>query len=315
MLHSSIIRETSNRPEFKELAAMQSTVIEPRDGKTKSERPDLRQIGRDSLKGLFKVQNILLDYTAEQNAIAFKMVRERLNADESSPTTALIDSVEEIFDNVVSMQKSIVDMGAKRVERAPAVKNAEPTPKKERRAMREIPLAELLRTNFENTVDAQREILALLEKQGKLGVETADQFARSSAGRSLKALVARAKEAIDNVIATQGNLIELGARQGKDSLELLSKPEKPVVSDEFVRHAEEGIDNLRRTQEKLLEIASDLNEKAYGETADAATGEMELSRFAQRLEQGIERAVKAQNEMLDAGVRAVNRKKRAATEA
>jgi hypothetical protein len=287
------------------------TVIDPSVAETKSERPDLRKIGRDSLKGLFKIQNILLDYTAEQNAIAFKMVRERLNADESSPTTALIDSVEEIFDNVVSVQKSIVDMGAKRVEREPVAKDAEPKAKKERRTMPAIPLAELLRRNFESTVEAQREILALIEKQGKLGVETADQFTRSAAGRSLKTLAAKAKESIDNVIATQGNLIELGARQGKDTLELLAKPEKPVVSDDFVRHAEEGIDNLRRTQEKLLEIASDLNAKAYGET-EGETEEVELSRFAQRLEQGIERAIKAQNEILDAGVRAVNRKKKPA---
>ncbi len=289
---------------------MESTLVEPSAAESKRELPDFRKIGRDGLKGLFKVQNILLDYTAEQNAIAFKIVRERLNASDSSPTMALIDSVEEIFENVVSMQKSIVDMGAKRVERAPVVKETEPKAKKVRGALPKLPLADLMRANFESTVEAQREVLALIEKQGKLGVETADQFARSSAGRSLKALAAKAKESIDNVIATQGNLIELGARRGKDSLELLAKGEKPVVSGEFVRHAEEGIENLRRTQEKLLEFASDLNEQAYGDGNDAA--DVSLSKFAERLEQGIERAIKAQNEILDASVRAVNRKKKAA---
>lgn len=291
---------------------MGTTVIE-QTAETSKERLDLRQIGRDGLRGLFKVQSALLDFAAEQNAIAFQIVRERVDADPSSPATTLIDSVEDIFENVVSAQRSLVDMGMRRVERGPVVKDEQPKSKRERRPLPRIPLRELFRNNFEATVQAQREILSLIEKQGKLGVETADQFARSRTGRSLRNLARKAKESIDNLIATQENLVEIAARQGKDSIALMSNQEERAISGDLAKHAEEGVDNLRRTQEKILKIASDLNERAYGdireETEDTV---ITLSRFAERLEEGIERAIRAQNEILDASVRAVNRTKKKA---
>ena len=70
----------------------------------RDERPDYRQLGRDGLKGLLKMQSVLLDFYAEQNAIAFKMVRERVGAAPSAPSTALIDSIEESVENIVAAQ-------------------------------------------------------------------------------------------------------------------------------------------------------------------------------------------------------------------
>ncbi len=281
---------------------MEATVTETKPA------TNYRSVTRDGLKGLIKIQNVLLDFAAEQNAIAFKMVRERIKADESAPATALIDSVEEIFEGVVAMQKSILDLGAERVEGEPETDDVEPAPAKEKRSMPKLPFAELLRKNFESTVEAQREILALVEKQGKLGVEAADEFTRFTAGKTLKHLAAKAKESVDNVIETQSKLVALAARRGKDSIETLANQDKSLVSKDLARHAEEGIDNLRRAQEKLLEIAHDLNSRAYGQPVEADDEAAEASKFAQRLNSGIERAIKAQNELLDAGLRAVNRK-------
>lgn len=280
---------------------MEATVTEAKSATS------YRRVTRDGLKGLIQIQNVLLDFAAEQNAIAFKMVRERLKADESTPATALIDSVEEIFEGVVAMQRSILDLGAERVEREPEIADVEAGPAKEKRSMPKVPFAELLRKSFESTIEAQREILGLVEKQGKLGVEAADEFTRFTAGKTLKHLAAKAKQSVDNVIETQSRLVALAARQSKDSIELLTNQDPSLLSREIAKHAEEGIDNLRRAQEKLLEIAHDLNAQTYRESTETDDETVEASAFAQRLSSGIERVIKVQNELLDAGLRAANR--------
>ncbi len=282
------------------------------DTETKPETLEIGRATREGLKGLLKAQNILLDYANEQNAIAFKAVRERLKAGESSPAAALIDSVEEIFEGVVAMQKSIVDFGTDRVSREPEAKDekaVEPVEKK--RTFPKFPFGELMRKNFEATVAAQREILGLIEKQGKLGVKTADEFSRFSARKTMKTVAAATKESIENMLDTQTRLIDLAARRSKDSIALIADQEKSLISKDLARYAEEGIDNLRRAQTKLIKIAEDMNERAY-ERVESVVNESEpaeptTSKLAERVQSGIERVIKTQNEMLDASLRAVNR--------
>jgi hypothetical protein len=217
--------------------------------------------------------------------------------------------VEEVFEGVVAMQKSLLDLGAERVDRIPAATETEPAPEKEKRTLPRVPWGEMLRKNFETTVEAQREILALLEKQGKLGVEAVDEITRFTAGKTLKQLAAKAKKGFDNLIETQSRLVALAAKQGKDSVETLANQDKILLPKDVARHLEEGIDNLRRTQEKLLEMAGDLNARAYDDSEEVAGEHAQASKLAQRMSQSIERAIKAQNELLDAGVRAVHRSK------
>jgi len=275
-------------------------------------KPETREIGRatrEGLKGLLKAQNILLDYANEQNAIAFKVIRERMKAGESSPAAALIDSVEEIFEGVVAMQKSILDLGTDRVSREPEANDEAAAPAEKKRSFPKFPFGELIRKNFEASVAAQREVLHLIEKQGKLGVKAVDELSRFSAGKTMKSIAATAKESIENVLATQERLIDIAARQSKESVGLMADEEKPVISKEMARFAEEGIDNLRRAQTKLIAIAGAMNERVYERAEARAEDSVETSasKIAERLEKGIERMVKTQNEMLDAGLRAVNR--------
>lgn len=276
---------------------------------TKPEALEIGRATREGLKGLLKAQNILLDYANEQNAIAFKAVRERMKAGESSPAAALIDSVEEIFEGVVAMQKSILDFGSDRVNREPEAQDEAAAPIEKGRSFPKFPFGELLRKNFEASVAAQREVLHLIEKQGKLGVKAVDELSRFAAGKTMRSIAATAKESIENVLATQERLIDIAARQGKESVGLMAGQEKPVISKEMARFAEEGIDNLRRAQTKLIAIAGEMNERVY-ERAEARaedSAETSASKIAERLEKGIERMVKTQNEMLDASLRAVNR--------
>ncbi len=286
---------------------MEATVIDPTTTESTPETPAISRITREGLKGLFKAQNILLEFAAEQNAIAFKAVRERIKPVEAAPANALINSVEEIFEGIVSMQKSIVDLGAERLERG-AIAEEEAAPVKEKRSFPSLPLGELLRKNFETTVEAQREVLGLVEKQSKLGVKAADEFTRFTAGKTLKGLASMAKESIDNVIGAQGRLIDLAARQGKDAIEVLTRSVAKGYSKDLARHAEEGIENFRLAQKRLLDVAGELNERSYGR-AEAKSEETAPSKLASRVQSGIERVIKSQNEMLDAGLRAVNRSK------
>lgn len=263
---------------------------------------------RDGMKNLFKVQNVLLDYVAAQNAIAFKIIRERMKADEASPASSLIDSVEEIAEGMVAMQRSFVGLGEDRLEREPAAEATEATetPEKTRPA---FPFGQLMRRNFEAAVSAQREILGLVEKQGKLGVKAAEEIARFSTGKTLKGLASMAKESIDNVLATQASLSTLAAKQNKENIALIADQEKPLLSKTVARALEEGIDNLHRAQKNLLDIAGEMNARVY-ERAEASSEEATeaSSSIADRVESGIEKIVKAQNDLLDAGLRAVNRK-------
>lgn len=263
---------------------------------------------RDGVKSLLKAQNVLLDYVAEQNAVAFKIVRERMKAKDSSPAAALVDSVEEIVEGVVAMQRSFLGMGEDRLEREPAA-DGEPAeaPAKERKYPT-VPFGQLLRKNFETAVAAQREILGLVEKQGKLGVKAAKEIARFSAGRTFKNLASMAKESVDNVIATETSLADLAAKRSKESIALIADQEKSVISISVARAMEDGIENLHRAQTGLLKIAGDLNAQVY-ERAESAAGEATggTSTFADRVESGIERLVKTQNELLDMSLLAVNR--------
>lgn len=263
---------------------------------------------RGGMKDLLKVQNVLLDYVAGQNEIAFKVVRERLNAGEASPAAALVDSAEEIVEGVVAMQRSLVSLGEKRLDRetsAPEADAAEPTKK---RTYPTLPFGQLLRKNFEAAVTAQREILGLIEKQGKLSVKAGGEIAKFSAGKTLKNLRAMAKESIDNVIATQTSLADISARQSKENIALLADQEKPLISKSVARAAEEGVENFHRAQVKLLEIAREVNAQAYDRAETPADVAPETaSTLADRLESGIERLVKTQNDLLDASLRAVNR--------
>jgi hypothetical protein len=263
---------------------------------------------RDGVKSLLKAQNVLLDYAAKQNAIAFKFVRERMKAEESSPATALVDSVEEIVEGVMAMQRSIVDFGTSRLDREPAAPVADTMEAPAKRSLMTIPFGQLMRKNFEAAVSAQREVLGLVEKQGKLGVKAAEELGRFSAGKTFKSLASMAKESVENVIATQTSLAGLAARQGKDSIGLLADQERPLISKSIARATEEGIDNLHRTQVKLLEIARVVNARVYERAEAPAVSVAEpASTLADRLENGIERLVKTQNDLLDASLRAVNR--------
>lgn len=266
-----------------------------------------KSIARDGVKDLFKVQNVLLDYVAAQNAIAFKFVRERLKTDKASPASSLVDSVEEITEGVMAMQRSLVNYGEERIEREPAAKETDGEPAKTRNYPT-VPFGQLLRKNFEAAVAAQREILGLVEKQGKLGVKAAEEIARFSAGKTFKGLASMAKESVDNVIATQTSLADLAAKRNKESLSLLADQEKPLLPKTIAQAMEEGIDNLHAAQVKLLGIAGEMNARVYERTEAPAeiTGEP-VSTIAERIENGIEKLVKTQNDLLDASLRAVNR--------
>ncbi len=264
---------------------------------------------RDGMKNLFKVQNVFLDYVAAQNAIAFKIVRERLKADEASPATSLIDSVEEIAEGVVAMQRSFINLGEDRLEREPAVETPETEEAPAKRNYPAFPFGQLMRKNFEAAVTAQREILGLVEKQGKLGVKAAEEIARFSTGKTLKGLASMAKESVDNVLATQASLSTLAAKQNKENVALIADQEKPLLSKTIARAIEEGIDNLHRAQKNLLDIAGEMNARVYERAEETSQETTEASAtLADRMESGIEKIVKAQNDLLDAGLRAVNRK-------
>src|SRR5262245_13006284 len=84
---------------------------------TKTETREFGRAAREGLSDIFKAQTVLLDFANQQSAIAFKVVRERLKRSETSPAAALVDSVEEIFEGMVAMQKSIVEIGTERVNR------------------------------------------------------------------------------------------------------------------------------------------------------------------------------------------------------
>src|SRR5262245_29307707 len=101
---------------------MTTIVLEPA-AESKPEASSLSRMTREGLRNLLKVQNILLDFAAEQNAIAFKVVRDRIKSEEATPANALVDSVEEILEGIVSMQRSIVDFGTERLDREPAAKD------------------------------------------------------------------------------------------------------------------------------------------------------------------------------------------------
>jgi hypothetical protein len=275
---------------------------------TKTETRAYGRAAREGLKGLFKAQTILLDLANAQNAVAFKAVRERMKAEKATPAAALIDSAEEIVEGMLAMQKSIVDFGTERAERAPkaeAEAAAEEGTEKKRTFPR-FPFAELVRKNFEASVTAQRELLGLFEKQGKLGVKVADGITRKSVRTLLNDAAAAAKEAVENALETQGKLVELAAKQGKENIGLIADQEKPLISKSTAKYMEEGIDNARRAQTKLIGVAFDVNARMY-ERVEAPAADTTTSKIAERIEKGIERAVKAQNEVLDASLRAVNR--------
>ncbi len=209
---------------------------------------------RQGIGSFMAAQKILLDLTAQQNALVIGMLRERLS-DFPRPDVAIAKIADSGVQNITAAGKVLLDLvgddtkvvadGMKEVMPIPGAGSA----------------ANLLRHRLSTLLDMQKHFLEAAAHQTHEAVESYQEGKGLMAvGSSVAEL---AKESIENLIETEKKFLELATHEvsagTKGGVERKATRERYKVLTEMAREAGE---NYVEAQKKLLNLAIEQMESA-----------------------------------------------------
>jgi len=241
------------------------------------------------------VQKILLDFTAQQNALVMGMVRERLSEPRLRPDLAIAKIADKGVKNITAAGKivlgfaageaALVADGVKEGLRLPAAARA---------------VTDVVRHRVDAFIDLQK---CLLDAAAKQTHELAESY-REGKGWMVGASVAElARQAIENFVETEKKFLNFVAQELTAATKGGKDGHHPARN--LTQLAREGVEKYIDAQRKLLDLAIDQLEstgKAASERLDVVRKEARTS-FGELTEKSIRNLVTAQKSLMDLAVK------------
>jgi hypothetical protein len=210
---------------------------------------------RQGIDSFVAAQKILLDLTAQQNALVIGMLRENLSKPLLWPGDAIATIADKGVQNVSAAGKILLDLAADGTELVlNRVKDAVPLP------MPASTVANLLRDRLVTLLDLQKRLLEAAAEQTHKGAESyREGKGLMAAGEGVAEL---ARQAIDNLVETEKKFLDLAVHEVSakpDHESHKSLQERYKVLTQLVR---EGGEKCIDAQQKLLNLAIEQMESA-----------------------------------------------------
>jgi len=258
----------------------------------------LARWARQGVESFVAAQKILLDLTAQQNALVIRMIRERLSKP-YRPDLAFAKMAAKGVDNFTTAGKILLDLaagetalvadGVKKGLRLPLVAGA---------------FAEVVRHRVETFIDLEKELLAAAAETAH-GVT--ESYQEGKGPGALAAFTEMARRAIEGFVETEKKFLDLATEEVVTVLKGGKEVHEPADrSKVLTRLAREGVEKYIEAQKRLLELAIEQFEskrEAEAEHAEAARKKPPHTSLAELTEKSVRNLVSAQKSLMDLAIK------------
>jgi len=258
---------------------------------------------RQGVESFVAAQRILLDLTAQQNALALGMLRERVVLPSVQPVASLIRIASQGLEGLAGAGNILLDLAAG--ETTLAFEGA-------KEIMQLGPgggaLADVIRDRTVTLIEMQRRLLEGVAEQMRMVSESYSDGKGLTGGASIGELTRRAMEGF---VATEKKFLNMVAEQITAAVEGTNVTRRTARSRSKVltQLAREAVEKYIDAQRKLLELAIqqlDIEARTGKERAEAARTAAELrSSFAELTGKTVKNFVNAEKSLLDVAMRPI----------
>jgi len=249
---------------------------------------------RQGMDSFMSMQKILLDLTAQQNALVIGMLRESFSKPLLWPGDAIVSIADKGVQNISAAGKILLDFAGDGTELVvDRVKEAVPLPNVART------VANLFRHRLVTLLDLQKRLLEVAAEQTH---EAAESYHEGKGLRAAGASAAElARKAVENFVETEKKFLDLAvhevsAKAGGDSRKPAVEGYKAIT--QLVR---EGGEKYIDAQQKLLNLAVEQMEsagKAAGKRVESVRHEARTS-LGELTEKSVRNFVTAQKSLME----------------
>lgn len=253
---------------------------------------------RQGVESFVTIQKILLDLTAQQNALAIGVVRERLSMPDMNPGPSIARFAEQSVSNITAAEKILLDLvggesgviadGVKEGFRLPAAAGA---------------VADLVRQGVDTLIDRQKRLLDVAKEQTHKVVESYTEGKGLRAGVNLAEL---ARQGLEGFVAAQKKFLDLAAEQVTAATEPAKEPHKHRARAKLLAQlAKDATDQYMEAQKRLFDLAIHQLEHA-SKTGEHAEPEPHTS-LAELTQKSVQNFVTAQKSLMDFAIKPIQK--------
>jgi len=249
---------------------------------------------RQGIESFMASQKILLDLTAQQNALVIGMVRERLS-EPLRADLAIAKIVDKSVQNLSAAGKILLDLAGGETELVvDGVKEAVPLPAPAGN------VANLLRHRLTTLIDLQKRLLEAAAEQTHEAVESYQDGKLMDAGARAVEL---ARQGLENLVETEKKFLDLAVHEvnaatKSDGKEHKAAPDRYKILTQLVR---DGGEKYMHAQKEMLNLAVDQMEsagKTVGNRLESARSEA-LTSWSKLAEKIVHNFATAQKSLMD----------------
>lgn len=250
---------------------------------------------RQGIDSFVAVQKILLELTAQQNALAIGMVRERLRIPDLRPGEAIANMADQGVATMTGAGKILLDLAAGETDLVvDGLKEAF------RLSPAAGSVAEVVRHRVDTFVAMQKRLLNAAAEQTHEMAESYKEGKGLAAGSSVAEL---ARRALTDFVDTEKKFLDMVVADVNAATEAAKAGHKPSRSRSKVltQMARDGVNQYIDAQKKLLDLAIDQVQsarKAAGEVAEAMEAEPRTS-WAELTQKSVKNFATAQKSLMD----------------
>lgn len=262
---------------------------------------------RQGVESFAAAQRILLDLTAQQNALAIGVLRERFNLPRIRPVASLIDMANQAITGLAGAGDILLDLAAgETAVAADGVKEAL------RLGTVGGTVADVVRHRTVTLIEMQRRLLDGVAAQMKEVAAAYEEGKGLTGGASIGEL---ARRAMEGFVETEKKFLDLVSEEVNAATEPGRPAKKPSRdrSKVLTQLARDGVEKYIDAQKELLEFAIQqfgaTNGKSAGERAEAARAAKEEVRtsFAELTRKSVKNFVNAEKSLLEVAVKPAKR--------
>lgn len=253
---------------------------------------------RQGIESFVAAQKILLDLTAQQNALAIGVIRERLKFPTVHPGDAIANVANQSVSGLTSAGKILLDLasgettlvidGLKEILRMPPAGEA---------------VTDLLAARVQTIVEMQKKLLDATTEQTNAAVESYKAGDGLHAGQHTAELV---RDGIQNFVDTEKKFLDMVSEHVNKALETSGHPSRKAAKSrtKAIAHlAREGVDKFVTAQKQLMNLAIDqLETRIAPEKAEEVEEEPRTS-WKEVTQKSIQNFVTAQKSLMDLAVK------------
>lgn len=250
---------------------------------------------RQGIESFVSAQKILLDLTAQQNALVFGMIRERLSKPAFEPRAFVGKFADEGIESITKAGKILLDLaGGETALVVDGLKEGVPLPGPAAAAV------EVVRHRIHTLIDLQKHLLNAAAEQAHAVAESLQKGKGLDPGASVAEL---ARRGIESFVETEKKFLDLAAHEVTTATRDHKNGSRPTRERYKIlaQVAREGVETYIEAQKKLLDIAIDQFEsvgKATGESSVAVQKEARAS-LTELTTKSVHNFVAAQKSLID----------------